>query len=140
LGVAYKRLGEYKQAIDYYQQSLTIAREIGDRWGESIALCNLGETFIKLERYSEALEKLQLALEICKAISNRSTEALTYKNLATLHHQMGRPLAGISKSAQLAREFCQQALAIALELGIPLAQDCQTLRDKLEEEPNVSNS
>ena len=31
LGVAYKRLGEYKQAIDYYQQSLTIAREIGDR-------------------------------------------------------------------------------------------------------------
>jgi len=31
-------------------------------------------------------------------------------------------------------------LALALELGIPLAQDCQTLRDKLEEEPNVSNS
>jgi len=132
LGIAYKSLGQYKQAIDYLQQSLTIAHELSDQLGQGYALVGLGETFIQLERYSEALENLQLALEICKAIGDRATEAEVYKNLATLHHQTGR--------SPLAREFCQQALAIALELGIPLAQDCQTLRDKLEEEPNVSNS
>jgi len=132
LGIAYRQLDEAQQALDYQLQYLTIAREIGDRRGEGIALDSLGETFIYLERYSEALEKLQLALEISKTIGDRTGEAYAYKHLANLHHQMGR--------SPLAREFCQQALAIALELGIPLAQDCQTLRDKLEEEPNVSNS
>jgi hypothetical protein len=38
----------------------------------------------------------------------------------------------------LAREFCQQALTLALETGIPLAQDCQILRERLEKA--LSNS
>jgi len=132
LGLVYCSLGNYQQAIDYHLQHLNIAREIGERQGEGDALFNLGKTFIQLERYSEALENLQLALEIFKTIGDRHGEAKVYKNLAILYHQTGR--------LPLAQEFCQQALAIALELGIPLAQDCQTLRDKLEEEPNVSNS
>jgi len=53
-------------------------------------------------------------LEIRIAIGDRATEAEVYKNLADLHHQTGQ--------SQLARAFCQQALAIALELRIPLAQ------------------
>lgn len=31
LGSAYNSLGQYPQAIDFYQQSLVIARDIGDR-------------------------------------------------------------------------------------------------------------
>ncbi len=36
LGVAYYNLGDYKRAIDYHTQSLTIARTIGDRLGRRI--------------------------------------------------------------------------------------------------------
>ena len=35
-------LGEYRRAIEYHEQHLTIAREIGDRLGEGHALGNLG--------------------------------------------------------------------------------------------------
>lgn len=33
LGIVYGNLGEYSKAIDYFQQSLTIFQEIGDRNG-----------------------------------------------------------------------------------------------------------
>ena len=42
LGIAYSSLGQYQQAIEFYQQSLDIAREIGDRNLEAIAWFNLG--------------------------------------------------------------------------------------------------
>ncbi|MGF1461020.1 MAG: tetratricopeptide repeat protein [Leptolyngbyaceae cyanobacterium] len=40
LGLAYSALGQYQQAISFHQQSLEIAREIGDRRGEANALFN----------------------------------------------------------------------------------------------------
>jgi tetratricopeptide (TPR) repeat protein len=38
-------LGQYAQAIDYYQLSLTIFQKIGDRNGEGSALSNLGNAY-----------------------------------------------------------------------------------------------
>lgn len=38
LGNAYRNLGQYQQAIDFYEQSLVIFRELGDRLGEGNAL------------------------------------------------------------------------------------------------------
>jgi tetratricopeptide (TPR) repeat protein len=132
MGLAYSKLGQCQQAIEYFQRSLTIACEIGDRWAEGHALGGLGATLMQLKQYPEALEKLLVSLEIFKSIRHQIAQAKTYHSLATLYYQTGR--------SDLAREFCQQALTLALELGIPLAQDCQTLRNKLEEESHDSNS
>ena len=41
LGVAQERLGQYRPAIDYYEQALTLSRQRGDRTGEARALNNL---------------------------------------------------------------------------------------------------
>ncbi|MBD1808899.1 tetratricopeptide repeat protein [Microcoleus sp. FACHB-SPT15] len=57
---------------DYHQQDLTIAQEIGNRWGEGNALCNFAATLIKLGQCAEALKDLQAALEISKEVSKRT--------------------------------------------------------------------
>ncbi|MHC5614602.1 MAG: tetratricopeptide repeat protein, partial [Nostoc sp.] len=45
LGNAYYLLGQYQRAIEFYQQSLEISREIGDRNGEGKSLGNLGNAY-----------------------------------------------------------------------------------------------
>jgi tetratricopeptide (TPR) repeat protein len=131
LGCLYKDRGNYEQAIDYQQQALAVAREIADRRGEGIAQENLGSTLIKLERYSEALELLQVALGIYQDIGFRSGEAEALRQLAELHQKTG--------SIDLAREYCDRALALAIELGIPLVKECEELKQQLEEKDNGSN-
>jgi hypothetical protein len=40
--------------------------------------------------------------------------------LAELHQALGK--------VEVARQYCQQALALATELGIPLAAECEALQ------------
>jgi tetratricopeptide (TPR) repeat protein len=124
LGSAYCALGDYSKALDLQNQKLAIAREIRSRTSESYALSGLGEVFIKLERYAEPLEVLQSALEICQETGERSLKAEVLKNLAELHQALGK--------GEVARQYCQQALALATELGIPLKAECETLLQQLE--------
>ncbi|MBD2087116.1 tetratricopeptide repeat protein [Coleofasciculus sp. FACHB-542] len=123
LGSACSCLGKYPESIDYIQQHLTIAREIRNRHGEGTALGNLGNTLFKIEQYSEALEKLQTALKIFLEIGYRSGQAVIFNDLAELHLKLG--------DRALALEYCDRALSIATDLGIPLAKECQELKEKL---------
>jgi len=49
-------------------------------------------------------------------VSVISDEAEALKNLAELHQKLGE--------AEVARGYCEQALALATELGIPLGEEC----------------
>jgi tetratricopeptide (TPR) repeat protein len=51
---AYFSIREYQKTIDYYQQSLEIKQEIGDRYGEAKTWFNLGITRKNLQQKSEA--------------------------------------------------------------------------------------
>jgi tetratricopeptide (TPR) repeat protein len=131
LGIAYNDLGDYTQAIKFHQQALVNSREIGDRLGEGYDLGNLGDTQIKLGQFPQALENSQAALEIFQNLGDRSGEAEVLKNLAELHQKLG--------SIELARQECDRALAIAIELEIPLVKECEILKQQLEEEYNASD-
>ena len=123
LGIVYNNLGQYEQAIDHYQQSLTIAREISDRRGEGNALGNMGATFLKIGQYPASLTHIRAALEIFREIGDRGNEAEALKNLAALHQALGE--------IETARRYCQQALALATTLGVPLAAECEALGREL---------
>ena len=124
LGTSYAGLEDYEKAIECQKKYLAIMQEIEDCLGEGDALGNLGTTLAKLNRNSEALEYWQAALAIYKKIGSRSSEALILKNLAALYQILG--------DTKLAYECCVQALAIATELDIPLANECQELKKILE--------
>ena len=59
LGIAYRELRRFEEAIACYQQSLAIFREIGDRHGEGLALNNLGNAYRELRRFEEAITSYQ---------------------------------------------------------------------------------
>ncbi|MGB3493635.1 MAG: tetratricopeptide repeat protein [Elainellaceae cyanobacterium] len=126
LGLAYDSLGQYERAIDFHQQHLGIAREIGDRRGEGNSLGNLGVTQLKLKQYSEALSNLTTVLAIFRELGGRNGEAEVLKGLAELHQALGE--------VETARQYGQQALALATELGIPLKAECETLLAELNQD------
>jgi tetratricopeptide (TPR) repeat protein len=68
LGIAYKNLGQYQQAIEFYQQQLNIAREIGDRRGEANSWYNSGLALEKLARRSDAIGAYRYAKECYQSI------------------------------------------------------------------------
>ena len=70
MGLAYYSLGQYQQAIEYYQQSLAIKREIGDRNGEANSYNNLGSVYDSLGQYQQAIEYHQPALQLYQQLGN----------------------------------------------------------------------
>lgn len=75
--------------------------------------------YASLGQYEDAAELYQQSLVIKKEIGDQEGTATTLINLAGLYKVLG--------DLDLAQQYCQQALALAIELGIPLAAECETL-------------
>jgi tetratricopeptide (TPR) repeat protein len=124
LGSAHFSLGNYEQAITFHQQYLAIAQETGDRQGQATALINIGVNQIQLNDWSDSLQKLRTALNTFREIGSRYGEAASLKYLSELYQALGE--------VEVARQYAQQALALATELGIPLKVECEALVDKIK--------
>ncbi len=68
-------MGDARKAIDYYEQALSIDREIGDRRGEGADLGNLGSAFYSLDDIDKAEDYYQQQLKIAQEIGDRKGEA-----------------------------------------------------------------
>ncbi|MFB2969658.1 tetratricopeptide repeat protein [Aerosakkonema sp. BLCC-F183] len=109
LGIAYRSLGQYQEAIRFHQQSVEIAREIGHRSGEGNSLGGLGNAYHSLGQYQEAIHFYQQSLEIATEIGDRFGEGMSLSNLANAYQSLGQ--------YQEAIRFYQQSLEIATEIG-----------------------
>ncbi|WP_347277983.1 tetratricopeptide repeat protein [Alkalinema sp. FACHB-956] len=88
LGNAYDSLGQHQRAIEYYQQSLEIQRDIGYRNGKASSLCNLGSTYGSLGQFQRAIEFFQQSLEIQRDIGDRNGEAVSLYNSGHAHAKL----------------------------------------------------
>ncbi|OUL23200.1 transcriptional regulator [Nostoc sp. T09] len=109
LGLVYKHLGNYQQAIEFYQQSLELSRDIGDRYTEGLSLMRLGSAYDSLGKYKQAIEFYQQSLEIAREIGAHDGEGNSLMNLGLSYIYLGK--------YQRAIEFCQQSLEIFREMG-----------------------
>ena len=98
----------YTEAIEFHQQSLEIAREIGDRREETTSLVNLGSAYLSLGQYQRAIEFHQQSSEIAREIGDRRREAASLGNLGAAYQSLGQ--------YQRAIEFLQQQNDIAREI------------------------
>ncbi len=101
LGIAYAALGDAGKAIEYYEQALVIAREIGDRRGEGAALGNLGIAYADLGDARKAIEYYEQALAIAREIGDRRGEGAALGNLGIAYAALG--------DARKAIEYYEQA-------------------------------
>jgi tetratricopeptide (TPR) repeat protein len=124
LGNAYAALGETRQAIDYHQQALAIAREIGDRRGEGTDLGNLGKAYADVGETRQAIDYYQQALAISRDIGDRGSEGTWLANLGIAYEKLSEPAR--------AREYWTQALSIFEAIEDPNAEEVRGWLKELE--------
>jgi tetratricopeptide (TPR) repeat protein len=78
-----------ERAIEYYEQALAIAKEIGDRRGEGNWLNNLGLVFKDLKKYDLALACYLLARKIRREIRDPKIET-TENNIDDIKTKIGK--------------------------------------------------
>ncbi len=109
LGRAYCFLGDFRRALSYYEQSLTIARAQGDRQSEGNALGNLGHVYGLLGETRRAIVYLEQDITSARALGDRRREGMALLNLGVVYVEQDEP--------QRALPYYQQSLSIARALG-----------------------
>jgi len=73
--MVYEDTNRFQEALESYNLSLEIEKEIGDRAGEAQTLHQIAIVYQLTNRFQEALESYNLSLEIKKEIGDRAGEA-----------------------------------------------------------------
>ena len=109
LGIVYINIGQYEKAIDLYQKSLEIFRQIGALKEEGNLLILLGNAYGYLGQYQKSIDFYQRATVIVKQIGDLANEGATLMNLGIANYSLGK--------YQEAINFYQQSLAIYKQIG-----------------------
>ncbi|HEY9874919.1 MAG TPA: CHAT domain-containing protein, partial [Candidatus Obscuribacterales bacterium] len=109
IGLVYSELGQHEQALQFYQQSLAIRREIDDKAGIGKSLHNIGLAYDEMGQNSKALELYQQALSVRREIRDKAGEATTLNNIGFIYNEIGQYPKAI--------ESLEQALALFQQIG-----------------------
>jgi tetratricopeptide (TPR) repeat protein len=109
LGIIHYAQGRYEEAEKMYQESLKLAKELGDKSGIAITLHQLGMIHQDQGRYEEAEKMYQESLKIAKELGDKSGIASTLHQLGNIHYAQGR--------YEEAEKMYQESLKIKEELG-----------------------
>ena len=121
LGIAYYTLGhKVERAIKLLEESLSTARELGDRQSESIWLGYLGHAYRDLGQTERAVKVYGKALIIARELGNRQDEVAWLGNLGLTYRNLG--------DTERSVEFLEQALTIAREIDDLLGQGANLSR------------
>jgi tetratricopeptide (TPR) repeat protein len=114
LGSAHQRLGAVEKAANYYEQALSIVREIKDRHLEGRVLGNLGAAFARLGETEKAIQYYERRLEIAHEVEDRIGEGTVLGNLGNAYTQLGE----LDKAVG----YYEERLTIAREIGDHLGE------------------
>ncbi|MDD5695621.1 MAG: adenylate/guanylate cyclase domain-containing protein [Bacteroidales bacterium] len=90
IGTCYHKLKDFQEAIRWYNQALTVDREMGSIVNISTRYSNIGFAYRKLGIWDSALIYYNRALTLDMEIGEGASIAKTLNNLGTLYHQMAK--------------------------------------------------
>ncbi len=140
LGFLYDSLGKQSEALDRYQESLKLARAIGDRAGEGTILNNLSQIYHARGDYETALRYLEESLAIRRAIGDRAGLCATLFNMGHIYWQKDEHQQAIAcwvEAYRISKEIgYAEALAalenLAKQLGRSGLEDWERLSQQME--------
>jgi len=109
LGTAYYFVGEYLEAIKYYEQALDIARENNNKQREGAWLGGLSNAYLDLGKVDKAIKYYEEALVIAREIGDRPNESAWLGNLGSAYNAIGQ--------VKKAIDYYEKALGVAREIG-----------------------
>jgi CHAT domain-containing protein/tetratricopeptide (TPR) repeat protein len=98
---------QFRDALQSYQQALSLYQEIDDRASEGTIINNIGEVYRNLGQYPQALKHYQQALIIRREVGDRAGEGVIINNIGVVYARLGQ--------YPQALEQYQQALIISRE-------------------------
>lgn len=113
-GVCHRNLGNYSDALDYYQLALKNSKKYGIKGEEAYCYINFGNIYLYQEDYSSALETVQKALPLARELADSSVLGYAYLNL-------GRAYAGLKKYVE-AEDYLRMSLIVREKSNAPLSQ------------------
>jgi tetratricopeptide (TPR) repeat protein len=102
-------MGDYAQALGYFQQALAIHQKTGYKRGEGATLNNISQIFQTRGDYNTALTHLQQSIIILRQIGDKKGEGVTLNNISLIYSASG--------NYETALEYLQQALTIQQQIG-----------------------
>jgi tetratricopeptide (TPR) repeat protein len=100
---------EYEKALSYNEQSLSIAREQGDRKQEGMVLNSIAMIYQDMGKSELALEYYQQSFSMAREVGDREGEGMTMNNLGLFYWAQGKYEEALS--------CLEQCLSIAQEVG-----------------------
>jgi Nif-specific regulatory protein len=88
-GIAKQKNEEHKEAIQYFQKCIDIAKKEEDTINEAIFMYYKGFSLLRIDKYREALEELEEALSTFKKLKIRNEEYYCLGNLAIAYLDIG---------------------------------------------------
>ena len=89
LGVTCRLLGEMRRALGYYEQALTLIRQVGDQAKAAATLTNIGIAYKALGERQKSLGYLEQALTILRRTKQRAWEAVTLVSIGQIYADLG---------------------------------------------------
>jgi CHAT domain-containing protein len=109
LGNSWLALGNYREASEIYQYSLSLARETQDRPAQMQSLANLGSALAYQNQPQQAETLHRQSLAIAESTGDLTAQANGWLNLGMLYHRG----AGAARQLQQARQAYERSLTLA---------------------------
>ena len=109
IGTIFDTQGDNAKALEYYDKSLKLQQEIGDKLGVASTLNNIGFIYNSQGNISKALEYWNNGLKIHEEMGDKSGSAYLLQNIGAIYNSQGN----IPK----ALEYSAKCLKISEEIG-----------------------
>ena len=116
-GIVYSHLGQYDQAKECHEKSLSITKAMyGEQHGDiATSYNNLGNVFWELHQYDQAKKYYEKSFRIRKDIYDENHSDENHSDLAASYNNLGLVYRDLSQYNQ-AKEYHEQSLAIRIKI------------------------
>lgn len=112
LGVFFEEQDQFVEAERYFNESLDIMRQLGDRQGEGIAQFNIGNTLLYRNQLENAEEKFELSLRLAKTVNDHEGHSDALIQLAAIAEQ--------KQNIHLRQTLLTEAAAVLRQNNLPV--------------------